>query len=237
MSDDELTERLGNLTEAAKAAEVSAQELMQRLEALDDRAAVVQQSALAALLEKLNGLHESLNNLDEAAERASSAASDLAGATDDAKSQAQEATQAAEVQLTQMGETINSHVGILSQFLDDSLRSRVEDAAQNSAEKLEESVSAAQSAWVSAHREVEKYISDVVARTEQTLSAPERQATEAAQASLQRCVQLKSELEDCAGSVRDIISIFSDSMSSTRTGLNVTAGTLNDVVEVFREVG
>ncbi len=61
-------------------------------------------------------------------------------------------------------------------------------------------------------------------------------ALQASERHLQRIGQLKEDIERSAQRIEAVFSLFTDAMKATQTGLNVTAGTLSDVVEIFNDV-
>lgn len=235
--DDEVVQRLQQIIESTRGANELATSLIERIDALHERAVVVQAPALRGLVEQLAATHGQLSeSLEREVARAHEAVEQAQAATEQARNDAESSADALAAQLNQFSQVVTDEVQATSTFLADRIEARVEQQVQSLQSGLDEALSKTQASWSRSQDDLHRAVDELLQKTGQSLSGAQSESLKASQDSLQRISQLKSEVDDCARALGGIIGTFSGLMGSTRTGLNVTAGTLSDVVSVFQEV-
>jgi ABC-type transporter Mla subunit MlaD len=232
-----LLARLNNIVEFSVHADQLAQALIERVDALHERAAVVQHASLESLLGELKSLESRLSEgLDHGLEQCHDTTEQLRTVCEHAKSEAASGVESLNAQVHYLRETVTTEVQNTSSFMTNRVGSQVAQSTHQSLAKLEELLSKAHASWSHAHDDVQRTVDDVLGKTGHSLSDVQSGAMRSAEDSMKRIAILKSGIDDCAHALHELIGTFSDLMSGTRVGLNVTAGTLDDLVSIFEDI-
>lgn len=236
-ANEAVQQRVHGIVDAARHAEQLAQALIERVDALHERAAAVQHASLQTLLEQLKATQSRLSDsLDHQLQHTQDVGQQAQAAGEQARSEAASAVDQLGAQMDRLGKTVGDEVQVTSTSLSNQVHAQVEQYAQQVQGRLGELLSRTQISWSRAQDEVQRAVDDVLHKTDQSLSGAQSGSLKATEESLQRISQLKSDVDHCARALGELIGTFSDLMGSTRTGLNVTAGTLNDLVTIFKEI-
>lgn len=234
---DEMRQRMESLIEAAEQAAGLAEDLAGRIVLLQARAEVVRKSSIYQLLEQLKLQHDGLSAaLGASVNQGKEVADAFMAAAESTKAEFEQGAEIAQAELQQYETAGIANIQRLAQTIQHDVQTGVQELVSESEAKMNAWIDKTTHAWTQAADQVNQHVSDVISRADEAIHSKQAEAMQSAQETVSRCVQLKDEVQKVARDLGSFIAVFSSAMGSTRTGLNVTAGTLNDVVSVFREV-
>jgi hypothetical protein len=234
----DLAERWSAVMESAATAEEAARELSQRIETLiASREEDPARERIATLAEKISALEERVRGEIALCQSEITEAGDvLEAGVEQARTIVQEAATEAREVAQEFCEAVPAAAQQVRDTIAEEAPRRVEELGAFTQQQLADLLRRAESLWTDATREAQERMDAALAEGATRLDGEVRGAIEAAQQSVQRCSQLKDDIERTAARVGEIVALFSDSMRATQTGLNVTAGTLSDVVGMLSDV-
>lgn len=182
-----------------------------------------------ALRERLQGECAALADETAAAAEALVAAAEVAeAAIEDAAGEARLAADAFSETLVELAE---SAAAVLAAGRDD-----VAGVAGRADTQLTDALEQASSAWQETAGNAQRHVDSLLDSSMSHLRGDADEAAQAMRERLQRYVALQASMADVVRRVDDTIGLFTDSMRVTQTGLNLTAGTLDDIVGVLSDV-
>ncbi len=235
--DEAVRQRLHDIIDSATHADQLAQALIERVDALHERAAVVQHTSLEGLLDQFKALHGQLSDgLDHEQQLTHDAEQQAQATNEQARNGTASAVDALVAQTGRLGKAVSDEVQSTAATLSNLVQVQVGQFAQLTLASLADLQSKTQASWSRAQDDVRRAFDDVLHKTGESLSGSQAGSLKAGEEFVHRIEQLKSEVDDCARALGQLIGTFSELMGATRTGLNVTAGTLTDLVSIFKEI-
>ncbi|MBB3219620.1 hypothetical protein [Pseudoduganella umbonata] len=191
---------------------------------------------LAALAGRIEMLRERLQGecaavADETAAAAEALAAAAVGAEAAIGDAAGEARQAAAAFSERLVELDESAAAVLAAGRED-----VAGVAGRAAAQLADALEQAGSAWQETAGKAQRHVDGLLDSSMSHLRGDADEAAQAMRERLQRYAALQASMADVVRRVDDTIGLFADSMQATQTGLNLTAGTLNDIVGILSDV-
>jgi DNA anti-recombination protein RmuC len=231
---------MSDLLESISAAQALASDLEQRLDRLIALRSAPDGQALGdleQLADEVAAMKERVAaSLAVTTSDVPEASDTLAAALDESQSQLEDAAEAVVAGTSELAEEIENTTQDFREALADDVTRRLEEARDEAIEQLERLRERAERAWSDASRRAASHIASVTGDCTERFTRDAQAALQASERTLERIGQLKEEIERSAQSVAKAFELFADAMRTTQTGLNLTAGTLQDIVGVFSDV-